>query len=184
MGATLQLSTKIHQDTSSEAPHLRRRAPARPARLFVADAQGRGSDLFDDDLPTSRPFKQLQEIRSATFFRGARPEGRPNSRSSCSPPTYKIPTVTSNYINLLPPRTATDRRSRNPAPLTMMSRPTKPIASDKDVKPTVYRPTASDGGIIFPRVENAEFKKKKGREGYRRIDIAIPLPREGAIELG
>jgi hypothetical protein len=51
-------------------------------------------------------------------------------------PTHKLPTVTSTYINLLPPRKATDRRKRNTAPLTIMSRPTKPIASDYEVKPT------------------------------------------------
>ena len=114
-------------------------------------------------FPPPAPSNNYKKFEAQHFFDAHGRRADQIQDHLAPPPTYKIPPVTSNNINLLPPRTATDRRSRNPAPLTMMSRPTKPIASDKDVKPTVYRPTASDGGIIFPRVENAEFKKKGGR---------------------
>ena len=121
-------------------------------------------------FPPPAPSNNYKKFEAQHFFEAHGRRADQIQDHLAPPPTYKIPPVTSNYINLLPPRTATNRRSRNPAPLTMMSRPTKPIASDKDVKPTVYRPTASDGGIIFPRVENAEFKKREGgvsTERYR-----------------
>ena len=151
MGSTLQLSTKIHQDTSIEAPHLRRRAPARPTRFFVADAQGRGWIYLTITFPPPAPSNNYKKFEAPHVFDAHGRRADQIQDHLAPPPTYKIPTVTNNYINLLPPRTVTDRQSRNPAPLTTMSRPTKPIASDKDVKPTVYLPTASDGGIVFQR---------------------------------